>query len=256
MGEQRAREEVREQYNQSERRANVLAGEIEEIRTQLESAERARKAAEGELHEAADRVSELTHTSTSLNAAKRKLETDVQAMQSDLEEQAGELKGAEEQAKKAMADAARLAEELRQEQEHAGHIEKMRRTCESQVKELQARLDEAEASSLKGGKRMIQKLEQRVRELEVELDNEQRRYAETEKGLRKQDRRLKELAFQADEDRKSQERLQDMIDKLQQKIKTYKRQAEEIAAINLAKYRKVQVELEDSEERADMAENT
>ena len=31
---------------------------------------------------------------------------------------------------------------------------------------------------------------------------------------------------------------------------------EEVAAINLAKYRKVQVELEDSEERADMAENT
>merc|ERR1712141_557664 len=178
--------------------------------------------------------------STSLNAAKRKLETDVQAMQSDLEDQAQELKGAEEQAKKAMADAARLAEELRQEQDHASHIEKMRRAQESQIKELQVRLDEAEASSLKGGKRMIQKLEQRVRELEVELDNEQRRYSETEKGLRKQDRRLKELAFQADEDRKSQERLQDMIDKLQQKIKTYKRQ----------------VEVEDSEERADMAENT
>merc|ERR1712224_587524 len=90
-------------------------------------------------------------------------------------------------------------------------------------------------------------------------DNEQRRHSETDKGMRKQDRRLKELAFQADEDRKSQERLQDMIDKLQNKIKTYKRQveeAEEIAAINLAKYRKVQVELEDSEERADMAENT
>ena len=91
----------------------------------------------------------------------------------------------------------------------------------------QVRLDEAEASSLKGGKRMIQKLEQRVRELEVEYDNEQRRHAETQKSMRKQDRRLKELAFQSDEDRKSQERLQDMIDKLQQKIKTYKRQVEE-----------------------------
>merc|ERR1712224_149777 len=90
-------------------------------------------------------------------------------------------------------------------------------------------------------------------------DNEQRRHSETDKGMRKQDRRLKELAFQADEDRKSQERLQDMIDKLQNKIKTYKRQveeAEEIAAINLAKYRKVQHELEEAEERADMAENT
>ncbi len=31
---------------------------------------------------------------------------------------------------------------------------------------------------------------------------------------------------------------------------------EEIAAINLAKYRKVQHELEDAEERADIAENT
>merc|ERR1719454_661033 len=156
-----------------------------------------------------------------------------------------------------MSDAARLAEELRQEQEHAGHIEKMRRTLEGQVKELQGRLDEAEASVLKGGKKMIQKLEQRVRE--VEVDNEQRRHAETDKNIRKQDRRVKELAYQADEDRKTQEKMTEMIDKLQQKIKTYKTQvedAEEVAAINLAKYRKVQHELEEAEERADMAENT
>ena len=67
--------------------------------------------------------------------------------------------------------------------------------------------------------------------MEVELDNEQRRHAETQKGMRKQDRRLKELAFQADEDRKSQERMQDMIDKLQNKIKTYKRQVEEAVSL-------------------------
>ena len=66
-----------------------------------------------------------------------------------------------------------------------------------------------------------------VRELEGELDSEQRRHAETQKNMRKADRRLKELAFQADEDRKNQERLQDLIDKLQNKIKTYKRQVEE-----------------------------
>ena len=66
-----------------------------------------------------------------------------------------------------------------------------------------------------------------VRDLESELDGEQRRHAETQKNMRKADRRLKELAFQADEDRKNQERLQDLIDKLQGKIKTYKRQVEE-----------------------------
>ena len=66
-----------------------------------------------------------------------------------------------------------------------------------------------------------------MRELEGELDSEQRRHAETMKNMRKADRRLKELAFQSDEDRKNQERLQDLIEKLQGKIKTFKRQVED-----------------------------
>merc|ERR1712025_919542 len=59
-------------------------------------------------------------------------------------------------------------------------------------------------------------------------------------------------------DRKGNEQLQDMFDKLQAKVKTYKRQveeAEEIAAVNLAKFRKVQNELEDAEERAESADS-
>ena len=40
---------------------------------------------------------------------------------------------AEDNAKRAMADAARLAEELRHEQEHAGQIERLRRALESQA---------------------------------------------------------------------------------------------------------------------------
>ena len=78
------------------------------------------------------------------------------------------------------------------------------------------------------------------------------------KEVRKNDRRLKELAFQAEEDKKSQARLQELVDKLQNKLKVYKRQieeAEEIAALNLAKFRKAQHELDDAAERADQAEN-
>lgn len=70
-----------------------------------------------------------------------------------------------------------------------------------------------------------------VRELESELDSEQRRHAETQKNARKADRRLKELAFQADEDKKNQERLQELIEKLQSKVITYKRQVEEAVSI-------------------------
>ena len=42
------------------------------------------------------------------------------------------------------------------------NVEKLRKGLEQQVKDLQIRLDEAEANALKGGKRIIQKLEQRV----------------------------------------------------------------------------------------------
>ena len=65
------------------------------------------------------------------------------------------------------------------------------------------------------------------------------------------------FSLKAEEDRKNHERMQDLVDKLQQKNKTYKRQieeAEEIAALNLAKFRKAQQELEEADERADLAE--
>ena len=78
--EQRSRDEAREQQQASERRAMVLAGEIEELRAHVEASERARKIAEGELHEASDRVSELSTSASSFSAQKRKLENDIQAM--------------------------------------------------------------------------------------------------------------------------------------------------------------------------------
>ncbi|XP_045477209.1 myosin heavy chain, muscle isoform X28 [Harmonia axyridis] len=255
--EQRARDEAREQLGISERRANALQNELEESRTLLEQADRARRQAEQELGDAHEQLNDLSAQNSSLSAAKRKLESELQTLHSDLDELLNEAKNSEEKAKKAMVDAARLADELRAEQDHAQTQEKLRKALETQIKDLQVRLDEAEANALKGGKKAIQKLEQRVRELENELDGEQRRHADAQKNLRKSERRIKELSFQAEEDRKNHERMQDLVDKLQQKIKTYKRQieeAEEIAALNLAKFRKAQQELEEAEERADLAE--
>ena len=64
----------------------------------------------------------------------------VAVVKADLEDHSNELKMAEDNAKKAMADAAKLSEELRHEQDHSSSIEKLRRQLESQVKELQVRL--------------------------------------------------------------------------------------------------------------------
>merc|ERR1719186_1295673 len=146
-----------------------------------------------------------------------------------------------------MVDAARLADELRAEQDHANASETSKKSLEAQVKDLTIRLEETESVTIKVTKRNIGKLEGRVRELESQFDDEARRHSDAQKNLRKAERRIKELSFQSEEDKKNHERMQELCDKLQQKIKTYKRQieeAEEIAALNLAKYRKAQGELE------------
>ncbi|CAK6979469.1 myosin heavy chain%2C partial, partial [Scomber scombrus] len=60
------------------------------------------------------------------------------------------------------------------------------------------------------------------------------------------------------EDRKNLARLQDLVDKLQLKVKSYKRtseEAEEQSNSNLTKFRKLQHELDEAEERADIAES-
>merc|ERR1719190_341170 len=104
---------------------------------------------------------------------------------------------------------------------------------------------------------MVAKMESRCRELEAEIDAEQRRSGDAHKNLRKAERGIKEYTFRAEEDRKNAERMQDLVDKLQQQIRTYKKQieeAEEIAAINLAKFRKAQVDLTETQERSDLTE--
>ena len=58
-----------------------------------------------------------------------------------------------------------MAEELKKEQDTSAHLERMKKNLEVAVKDLQHRLDEAENLAMKGGKKQLQKLESRVRQL-------------------------------------------------------------------------------------------
>ncbi|XP_070708589.1 myosin heavy chain, fast skeletal muscle-like [Pempheris klunzingeri] len=254
----RSQEDLKEQVAAVERRSSLMQAEVEELRAALEQSERSRKLAEQELADACERVGLLHSQNTSLLNSKKKLDADVSQLQGEVEDAIQEARNAEEKAKKAITDAAMMAEELKKEQDTSSHLERMKKNLEASVKDLQHRLDEAENLALKGGKKQLQKLEARVRELEGEMEGEQKRAAEAIKGIRKYERRVKELTYQTEEDKKTVARLQDLVDKLQLKVKAYKRQNEETeeqANAHLAKLRKVQHELEEAQERADIAES-
>ncbi|XP_033500115.1 myosin-16-like [Epinephelus lanceolatus] len=255
----RQHDELREKYSLQERRLCLMQGEMEELRGGLEASERARKQIEQELVEITERFSEVNMQNQSLTILKRKLEADLARLSSENEELISEFRSADERAKKAVTDATRLCEELRQEQDRSSHLEKIKKNQEQNIRDLTLRLEEAEQQALKAGKRAIQKLETRIKELENDLDQEQKRHMETVKNLRKGERRLKELIFQTEEDHKTNQRMQELVEKLQNKLKSYKRQiedAEEQANSSLSKYRKTIHELDDAEERAEVAEMT
>jgi len=246
-----------EKASLADRRANALQGEMEEARALLDSAERGKRQIEAELAESRNAVNEMTSINSRANAEKRHLEGTVHTMQAEIDDMLHQAKNSEEKAKKAMVEAARLADGLRAVQDHTATQSKAKRALESQLGELEQRLAEANESAARGGRTAMAKLESRIRELEIELGNVQTRTGDNMKAHQKAERKIKELQFQNDEDHKNQERMSELATKLQQKIKTYKKQieeAEEIAALNLAKFRKSQQELEETEERSRMAE--
>merc|ERR1711936_212756 len=250
------RQEVMEAVGIAERKAGALSGEVEESRALLDSADRSKRQLESELADARTAVGEMAVINNKDMHEKRSLESVIHTLQAEIDDALQAAKNSEDKSKRAMVDAARLADELRAEQDHVQAESRAKRSLDTQLGELENRLADAEATAAKGGKSAMAKLEMKIRELEIELGSVQTRTGESYKAFQRAERRVKELQFQQDEDKKNQDRMSDLANKLQQKIKTYKNQieeAEEIAALNLAKYRKAQQELEETEERGKLA---
>merc|ERR1712203_445079 len=225
--EARVKAQITEQVGISERKAASLSGEVEESKALLDGADRAQRQLQGDIADARSAVNNMQTINARDMTAKRQLESSIHTLQAEVDGMLVAAKNAEEKSKKAMVDAARLADELRAEQDHATSMGTAKNSLGNQLGELEA-----------------------------ELASTQSRTGEASKALQRAERKAKELAFAQGEDRKNQDRMSELAAKLQGKIKTYKQQieeAEEIAALNLAKFRKAQQELEETEERAKLA---
>ena len=181
---------MNEKASLHERRAQALAAEMEESRALLDSAERGKRQTEAELGEARVAVNEMQTINSKASAEKRNMEGNVHTMQAEIDDMLHQAKNSEEKAKKAMVDAARLADELRAEQDHTASQANAKRALETQMGELENRLAEATDHAMRGGRSAMAKLEGRVRELEHELGNVQSRTGESMKMTQKAERKV------------------------------------------------------------------
>merc|ERR1719251_753391 len=176
---------ITEKAGLAERKANALQGELEESRALLDSADRIKKQTDMELAEARSAVNDMTTINSKAASEKRHLESAIHTMHAEIDDMLRGAKGSEEKAKKAMVDAARLADELRAEQDHAAAQEKGKRTLDSQIHEMENRLAEANEAAAKGGRNAMAKLESRIREMEIELGGVQSKTSDAYKAFQK-----------------------------------------------------------------------
>merc|ERR1712098_664941 len=149
----------------------------------FEDESRGKRQIEAEIADARAAVNEIQSINARDMTAKRSLEGSIHTLQAEIDAMLGAAKNAEEKSKKAMVDAARLADELRAEQDHATSLASSKNAMNNQFGDLEAR------------------------------------YGEAFKAYQRSERKVKELQFSQSEDKKNQDRMSELATKLQQKIK-------------------------------------
>lgn len=96
-------------------------------------------------------------------SSKAKLEQELTTLAGDYEEVTKELRVSDERYQRVQNELKHTVEILHEEQERIVKIEAIKKSLEIEVKNLSVRLEEVEANAIVGGKRIISKLEARVR---------------------------------------------------------------------------------------------
>merc|ERR1712209_302804 len=97
---------------------------------------RSKKQTDMELAEARSAVNDMTTINSEAASEKRHLESAVHTVHAEIDDMLHQAKGSEEKAKKAMVDAARLADELRAEQDHVAVQTKNKRSLETTMADM------------------------------------------------------------------------------------------------------------------------
>ncbi|XP_071106375.1 myosin heavy chain, striated muscle-like [Haliotis cracherodii] len=256
-------EESVQQISEMQIEKNRLMTESADLTRQLEEAEHRIGKLSKDKSSLSVQMEDIRRTSDDEQRARQRLQTEMRNMNTDMVSLREQLTEEQESRAALQRQLSKSNQEMlmwRSKYETEGtvrvdELEESRRRIQTKLTEAEHSLSTAyaKASSLEISKAKM------VRDLEEELEKERMRHGESVKNCRHYERYVKDIAYKVDEDKKTINKLQDIIDKQSGQMKMYKSQvadAEEMATMNMNKYRKVKQELEDAETRASRAEET
>uniref|UniRef100_F1KVF8 Myosin-4 n=1 Tax=Ascaris suum TaxID=6253 RepID=F1KVF8_ASCSU len=135
--EQHYRENILEQYLNMKKCATELQSKKEELVVAVDEAVRSGQQAGRDAHQSVSRCDGLTAEAHSLSAIGHKVDNELVEIHKHLDQTLNELRSCGERSKAAMAHAGRLVEQTRHLQESAMQNERVRKSLEAQLKEMQ-----------------------------------------------------------------------------------------------------------------------
>ncbi|KAK4811766.1 hypothetical protein QYF61_005334 [Mycteria americana] len=193
---QKMRRDLEEATLQHEATAAALrkkhADSTAKLGEQIDNLQRVKQKLEKEKSELKMETDDLASSTETITKSKCTLEDQMRDMKAKFEENQRNMnemviQKAQLQAESGGHDSRRAEERV----EH--HMERMKKNLDQMLKDLQHRLDEAEQLVLKGGQKQLLKMEARIRELEVELEEECKQSVEAMKNIRKYEQHAKSL---------------------------------------------------------------
>jgi len=249
----------RDNVTTHQKKITSMNHEIEELKVSVETHLKIRRSLETEVREAQSRISELQQLAHNFGGIKSNMAVELQGLNREVDERENELRDVIQKYNMAQDEIVQLKNEI--DNEHSLYIqaEESRKEVEEKMRSTTVKLQESEVQSSKQLKQIIKKLEVRATDLEMKLEDEKRRTAEVSSHARKNEISSNDMKVQYEEDRRTIERLNEQLDAQNELLRKYKFAVEEKeAAVSeaMGRYRKMQRELEDAEERAERAEGT
>merc|ERR1712002_756470 len=242
-----------------QKKITSLTHEIEELKVSVETHLKIRRSLETEVRKAQSRISELQQQAHNFGGIKSNMAIELQGLNREMDDRENELRDVIHKFNAAQDEIQQLRNDIDNEHSLYLQAEESRKELEEKMRATTVKLQESEVQSSKQHKQVIKKLEMRVTELDMKLEDEKRRTAEANSNARKNEISSNDMKVQYEEDRRTIERLNEQLDAQNELLRKYKFAVEEKeAAVSeaMGRYRKMQRELEDAEERAERAEGT
>ncbi|XP_061701685.1 myosin-11-like [Syngnathoides biaculeatus] len=249
-----AQKEVLTSAREAERKSKVMEADLLQLNEMLAAAERARKQKEAERDELAEELASNSSGKTMLSDEKRRLDAKISHLEEELEEEQTKMMNLNERLRKSQQQVEQLSAELTTERASSQAKEAARQQLDKQNRELKAHVQEMEGQGRSKLKSSVGALENKLREMEEQVEVENRERQAAAKNLRQKEKKLKDLSIQMEDERKQAQQYKDQAEKSSIRVKQLKHQleeAEEEAQRMAAARRKLQRELDEAAEAND-----